>query len=189
MGDYYIGYPVFKVAVGLLHRKVRYLSSCLNRRVWNRTHGGVRDCGIYLIIPPARFIVWCDSAGFFKKTPAVFRRQSLVYFENAGNIFSASVCGKHILLQCFNIQMKNRIHTDFVKCRQIRKGFDIGQLCALFQLSVSTAGDSKRCGKLRLTVSENPAQKFDIGCNFSLYRQIHSVPPVFCNLVLKHLFI
>ena len=66
---------------------------------------------------------------------------------------------------------------------------NIGQLCARFQLSVSTAGDSERCGKLRLTVSENPAQKFDIGCNFSLYRQIHSVPPVFCNLFLKRLFI
>ena len=43
--------------VRLLHRKVRYLLSWLNRRVPNGTHGGVRGREISLIFPPTRFII------------------------------------------------------------------------------------------------------------------------------------
>ena len=46
----------FSLNARLLHQKMCYLLSWLNRRVPNGTHGGVRGRGIYLNSPPTRFM-------------------------------------------------------------------------------------------------------------------------------------
>ena len=89
--------PWTNLYVRLLHREVCYLLSWLNRRVRNRTHGGVRGRENLFNFPPTRLpkmlilfaLIWTDFAW---SDPVLWwsKQQVLQLFRNAGYKLSDS---------------------------------------------------------------------------------------------------